>query len=109
MSTEQKVIALRDEFEDHARYMALEGREVDLNWQTWKAAHAKYAPRWLPIDGSEKAAGNVILGQLTLAAIYPKAIAGWDDIEECWKSPNGKIVSTNYSHYMPIPDAPEVG
>ncbi|AFC86357.1 hypothetical protein [Frateuria aurantia] len=103
---------LRDEFEERAKrlFLPIERNRFDQYrdtrtqhmWWGCQAAHAKYAPRWLPIDEEVKD-GNPLLG----LRVQDDAVclAYWND-ESFYNVWTGeKVILT---HYLPIPGASEV-
>ena len=97
---------VRDEFEVWQERRRTASCRVPLPsmWESWRAAHSKYAPRWLPIDEAVKSESWVLVRTLNghrMLAIWGRSDQQWHDCS--W------FVVNDVTHYMHIPDAPEVG
>ena len=68
----------------------------------WVKAHAKYAPKWLPIDDKAKTGWT----QFVLVEDFSSKVAYWDGL--VWVDYNSKkTITQNVIGYTPIPDATE--
>ena len=120
MSNEQK---LRDEFEES--FPPFDSGDGPLEPGTsnalysgmfgvWKAAHAFYAPRWLPIDEAAKDGYRKLLGsrepngRIRIIGVGVWELPDLPNEDDFWLPliPGSFLIKP--THYMPIPDAPEV-
>lgn len=105
---------LREEFEAHfkddleLRFFededAYEFFETQYAWFAWKAAHAKYSQRWLPIDEAAKYGRPVDLWVIDGSISYRVCNAFFDG--EIWVDENDCLSFGTPTHYMTTPDAP---
>lgn len=80
------------------------GGVIRVAFDIWKMTRAKYAPLWLPIDDAAKDGWTKFILSESLAS----HVAYWDGREWIDHKSN-RPIDDQATHYMPIPDAPEVG